>query len=54
MVKGSGEKSAVWGLGALAIDSLMLVGCPGGPEGYEASRAAASVGAVDVLAPLEW
>lgn len=28
-VKGSGENSAVWGLGALAMDSVMPIGSPG-------------------------
>jgi len=42
-VNGSGEKSAVCGFGALAIDSEMLVGSPGTRRGYGESRTALAV-----------
>lgn len=42
-MKGRGEKSALCGLGAEAIDSVMLVGSPGMCGRYETSREAASV-----------
>jgi hypothetical protein len=38
VVKGSGEKSAWWGFGAVAIDSVMLVGSPGTRGGYGEPR----------------
>lgn len=41
VVNGKGEKSAVCGFGALAMDSLMLVGSPGTRWGYGDPRGGA-------------